>query len=337
MTDQNRSSREHKASAFTAYFGMPENAADLYRSLSHSKDICAGDIDFKTLQGVLFMARKNDLSFQVRRRVLVISEHQSTVNYNMPLRSAVYYGRTMEKIILPRDIYRSGRIPIPTPEFYAFYNGPKVQPQEQIMKLSDSYLAKTDEPMLELKVKMININPSAGHPILTESRSLYEYSYFIQKIRDYMKADLERDEAIRQAMRDCLREGIMVDFIQEHGTEVINMLFTEFNMEDALEVRGEEKYEEGLADGIAQGMAQGRTQGIVQGRAEGLEAGEVRNAIHIIRAKLAKGLSASEIADMLETDERYVSEIISSIRKHPEADDLTVAGHYLNDRSETLK
>ncbi len=112
-------------------------------------------------------------------------------------------------------------------------------------------------------------------------------------------------------------KGIMVDFIQEHGTEVINMLFTEFNMEDALEVRGEEKYEEGLTDGIA------------QGKAEGLETGEVRNAIHITRAKLAKGLSVPQIADILEADESYIAGIISLIREYPDADDLALAGHYL--------
>ncbi|MBT9778083.1 hypothetical protein GPL15_16405 [Clostridium sp. MCC353] len=41
-----------------------------------------------------------------------------------------------------------------------------------------------------------------------------------------------------------------MEFLREHGTEASNMLFTEFNMEDALEVRGEEKFEEGMEKGI---------------------------------------------------------------------------------------
>ncbi len=325
MTDQSRSSREHKASAFTAYFSMPENAADLYRSLSHTNDIGPGDIEFTTLQGVLFMARKNDLAFQAGRKVLIISEHQSTLNLNMPLRNSIYYGRTMEKLIEPTDIYRTGRILIPRPEFYTFYNGRKDQPRELIMKLSDSYLEKTEEPMLELKVKMININPSAGHPILTESRSVYEYSYFNQRIRDNLDAKMRRDTAIEQAMRDCLREGIMVDFIREHGSEVINMLFTEFNMEDALRVRGEEMYEEGLADG----EARGKSAGLAAGKA----AGEICELVRIVRTKLAKGLSAAKIADILETDEKIIADIVSLIQREPETDDLAVAEHYLNRRS----
>ena len=183
------------------------------------------------------MARKNDMAFTVNNKVLVISEHQSTLNANMPLRDAIYYGRTMEKLIEPRALYRTGQIPIPTPEFFVFYNGTDNFPAEKILKLSDAYLEKTDSPMLELKVRIININLPVNHPILERCRPLYEYSFFIQKIRDYIDSGKSRDEAIIQAMKDCEQEGIMAEFLREHGTEAVNMLFTEFNVEDALEVR----------------------------------------------------------------------------------------------------
>ena len=196
------------------------------------------------------MARKNDLAFTVKNKVLVIGEHQSTVNANMPLRDAIYYGRTLEKLIPPKALYKNKQIGLPTPEFYVFYNGNKEQPPEITYKLSDAYLEKTEKPMLELEVKVININLAVNHPLLQECRSVYEYSWFIQRIKDYIGKGYSRDGAVVQAMADCLDEGIMKDFINEHGTEVENMLFTEFNMEDALEVRGEEMYEEGIEKGI---------------------------------------------------------------------------------------
>lgn len=115
--------------------------------------------------------------------------------------------------------------------------------------MSDAYLEKSDNPMLELTVKVININPSAHHPILQECRSIYEYSWFVQRIRDYTRQGDSRDSAIQKAMADCIQHGIMVDFIQVHGSEVRNMLFTEFNLEDALEVRGQECYDEGKLEG----------------------------------------------------------------------------------------
>ena len=232
--------REYKSSAFTTYFGTPERAAELYCALDQNAKVGPEDITFETLSGVLYMARKNDMAFTVKNKVLVIGEHQSTVNENMPIRSVIYYGRTMEKLINSRKIYQKKRYKIPAPEFYVFYNGSEEQPTEKILRLSDSYLEKMEEPMLELKVKMININPSANHPILQQSRSIYEYSWFVQRIRDYILMGKSRDDAISITLRECQEKGIMLDFIEEHGSEVHNMLFTEFNIDDAKEVWYEE-------------------------------------------------------------------------------------------------
>ena len=260
-TESRLTNREVKSSAFTAFFSDPENAARLYSALDGADMVRPEDITFTTLSGVLFMARKNDMAFTVKNKVLVISEHQSTVNANMPLRDAIYYGRTMEKLIEPRALYRTGQIPVPTPEFFVFYNGSKDFPGEKILKLSDAYLEKADPPMLELIVKVININLPVSHPILERCRPLYEYSFFIQTIRDYINKGKNRDEAIIQAMVDCERVGIMTDFLKEHGTEAVNMLFTEFNMEDALDVRFEEGQKEGLKEGIKEGIKEGQLQG----------------------------------------------------------------------------
>ena len=244
------SNRELKSDVFTALFSEPENAAKLYSALSGART-APEDIRITTLKGVLFLARKNDLGFTVKDRMLVISEHQSTINRNMPLRSILYYGRTMEKLLKNQDLYREKPIEIPAPEFYLFYNGVRAVPSEEILKLSDAYIAKAQELMLELKVKMININFPVGHKILQECLPLYEYSWFIERIRTYSKdSGMNRDTAVSLAIKDCIREGIFADFVTKYGSEVENMLFTKFNMEDALAVR----YEEGVEDGIEQGI-----------------------------------------------------------------------------------
>lgn len=147
-----QSNREVKSSAFTTYFSDPQNAAQLYSALE-GVEVSPEDIHFTTLEGVLFVARKNDMAFTVKNRVLVISEHQSTVNNNMPLRDVIYYGRTMEKLINPKTLYRRKLVTIPTPEFFVFYNGDEPYPTEKVMKLSDAYLDKSNPPMLELTVK----------------------------------------------------------------------------------------------------------------------------------------------------------------------------------------
>ena len=244
------------------------------------------DITYTTLEGVLFVARKNDMAFTVKNKVLVISEHQSTINYNMPLRSIIYYGRTMEQLIPKRYLYREKRIPIPIPEFYVFYNGDAPFPTEDIMRLSDAYLEKTDSPMLELKVKVININLPVHHKLLKKCRPLYEYSWFIQKIKEYMSIERNLDKALTRTIEDCEREGIIVDFVRKHGSKAVNMLFTQWNMEDALEVR----YEEGLEDG------------------------ELLALIKLVFRKYQKGKEAPIIAEELEVPLETVEKICEVIK-----------------------
>ena len=286
------SNRELKSDVFTALFSQPQNAAKLYTALSGEKT-APEDIRITTLEGVLFLARKNDLGFTVKERMLVISEHQSTVNENMPLRSMLYYGRTMEKLLQDRNLYREKRLSIPTPEFYLFYNGTKEMPDEKVLKLSDGYIAKARDPMLELKVKMININLPAGHRLLRDCLPLYEYSWFIERIRTYRKDGMDRDRAVTLAVKDSVREGIFTDFVKEHGTEVQNMLYTQFNMDDALEVR----YEEGVEDGMEQGVERGRTQGMRQ------------LLIHQVCGKLQMGESPEKIAADLLADREEIDQI----------------------------
>ncbi|MBO5282812.1 MAG: hypothetical protein J6B43_06780, partial [Lachnospiraceae bacterium] len=103
------SNREVKDSAFTAYFKEPENACQLYAALGE-EEVSPEDITYVTLEGVLFIVRKNDIAFTVKIRVLVFSEHQSTINENMPLRHLIYLGRTLEKLIDERSMYRQKRI-----------------------------------------------------------------------------------------------------------------------------------------------------------------------------------------------------------------------------------
>ena len=145
--------------------------------------------------------------------------------------------------------------------------------------------------MLELSVKVININLPEEHAILEQCRPLYEYSWFIQKIKDYIMAGLERDDAITLAIKDCEREGIMTEFVRTHGSEAVNMLFTQFYMEDALEAN----YEEGYEDGI--------------------QRGELQKMIQQVSTKLSKGKAADIIADELEEDIEIISKICIAIQE----------------------
>lgn len=89
----------------------------------------------------------------------------------------------------------------------------------------------------------------------------------------------------------------MVDFIKEHGSEVKNMLFTEFNMDDALEVRYAEGHEKGLTEGLERGLT------------EGLERGELLKLIQLVLRKLEKGKSPAMIAKDLDEEMEIIQKI----------------------------
>lgn len=149
--------------------------------------------------------------------------------------------------------------------------------------------------MLELFVKVININPPAGHAILKRCRPLYEYSWFIQKVKEHTQTEPNRDAAITQAIQDCIRTGIFANFVQKHGSEAVNMLFTQFNLEDAKKIWYEEAFEDGEATGRSQG--------------------ENRKLIEQVQRKLRKKKTPEIIAEELEEPLENVERICEAVEK----------------------
>jgi hypothetical protein len=64
----------------------------------------------------VFKGRVNDISFEIADKLVILLEHQSTINDNMPLRFLLYVAMVYEKITAKDDLYRERRIPIPRPE-----------------------------------------------------------------------------------------------------------------------------------------------------------------------------------------------------------------------------
>ena len=91
------------------------------------------------------------------------------------------------------------------------------------------------------------------------------------------------------------------------------MLFTQFNMDDALEVRYEEGVEDGMERGLEQGRRQGLTQGLEQGLEQGRTQGERRLLIHQVCGKLQKGEKPEKIAEDLLADEAQIRRICEAI------------------------
>ena len=228
-------------------------------------------IVINTLEDALFMDKINDISFEIGDRLVVLLEHQSTINPNVALRLLLYIGRIYEKIIEDKNIYSSKKLSIPQPEFYVLYNGTAPYPDENTIKLSDMFksieplgLKDKEHPVLELEVKIYNINEGKNKAIAKKCRLLSHYSAFIAKVREFEKAGLVRKEAMKKAIYYCREHDILKEFLEKHGKEVANMLLTEWNWDDAKQVWHDEGRDETRIEVARKALAKGSTFEFIQ-------------------------------------------------------------------------
>jgi len=233
-----KTNRKYKDSVFTLLFSEKNNLLELYNAIRNTNYGSDTDIRITTLEDVLFMERINDISFVIEGKLVVLIEHQSTVNPNMPLKMLIYMGRNYEKIIDKDALYSTKKMSIPKPEFIVLYNGVDECPDRQVLKLSQMFSEPLEEGIesLELVVNVFNINKGRNEEMATRSENLRGYEFFVYLIREYLKAGMDRDIAISRAVVDCIRQNVLKDFLEKHGSEVHNMVFGEWNWDDAKRV-----------------------------------------------------------------------------------------------------
>ena len=241
--------REYKDSVFSLYLSNPERLIDVYNAVARTNYPPDTPVEINTLTDVLYKNQINDLSFLLDGQIVVLIEHQSTINENMALRLFLYSARVYEKITKQKPLYKRKRVKIPVPRFIELYNGNETYPEHSVQKLSDSFVFQQENPQLELKIDIYNINYEVNAEIVRRSRSLNEYSRFIGKIKANLADSLVLEEAIKQAIEYGIEHNLMKEFLEENGAEVANMLLSGWNMDEALAVSKEEGYEDGFEDG----------------------------------------------------------------------------------------
>jgi len=242
-----KTNRNYKNSVFTLLFSEKKNLLELYNAITgESYPEESTDIEIITLSDVLFMEQINDIAFVLNDKLVVLIEHQSTVNENMPLRMLQYMTREYQIITNRKDLYKKQLVQIPTPEFIVLYNGKEEFPDFKELKLSDAFKSKQESYSLELKVQVYNINKGRNAEMAGRSPSLNGYSELIAEIKKNSKS-MNREEAIKAAIKTCIDHNFLVYFLEKYCSEIENMLLTDWNMKDALEVEREEGIEIGEA------------------------------------------------------------------------------------------
>ena len=278
-------STQYKNSVFCLLFNNPDKLRNLYNALTGSSYGTDVPVSITTLRNTLSLSLRNDISFTIGGKTVVLIEHQSTINPNMPLRLLLYMAAIYEKMIPRRNLYSRRKLIIPRPEFYLFYNGSSAFPDRTVLKLSSSFekLCGSSKPSLELEVKAYNINAGHNKTLLKKSRDLGEYARFVAVVQK-KKTDLSKDgqeDAFRLAIIECKEHNILKEFLETYGEEVMKSLLN-ITLEEFYQIRAEEAWEEGREEGLKEGLK----EALKESRQEKLEsARKMKNA----------GLSTSQI------------------------------------------
>ena len=286
-----------KDNVFCMLYRDKRNLLELYNALNNSDYTNVDDLQVTTLNGGSYMKYKNDASFLLCMS-LYMFEQQSSKNPNMPLRFLHYVSDVFRELFSNSMLHRRSMIKIPVPRFVTFYNGlEKWVEDEDEIRLSDMYEIPTDNPELELKVRVININEDVH--ILNKCKTLRDYMTFVNKVR--FKMGVEGDDvriAVTEAMDECIDEDILVDFFEQHREEVVEVSIYDYDEEEVRRVLAEEYAQE-----VAQGMAQEIVEKAAKEASEKAFAeGEQSMMINQIIKKVKKSKTLETIASELEEE-----------------------------------
>ncbi len=277
--------KNYKDTVFADLFSEDETANDnflsLYNALFNTNLTDTSVLQNVRLDQVLYNSLRNDVSFLVDNRLIVLAEHQSTINENMPLRFLEYVARLYERTQNPQNRYLRNLIKIPRPEFFVFYNGKEDYPVESTLKLSDAFLPEGQDVPLELIVKVFNINKDKNNKILQKCKRMDDYSIFVEEVRQQRKIDPEH--GFEKAIKICIAKGILKGYLERKSREVENMLIGEYD------------YEMDIAAQRAEAAREAKAEGKIEAYSETAQALKSMGVSADIISK-ATGFSASEIA-----------------------------------------
>ena len=191
-------------------------------------------VEISTLNNIFYQGVKNDVSFKIEDRFVVFLEHQTSISENLPMRMLLYASKGYEFSVDKKKLHKVKLIKVPTPEFYVLYNGEKNAPKERILKLLDAFTEVGKPLALELKVKFININLEESSELLERSKTLREYSYFIDMYRRYLNEGYTEKVAMKKAYQHCVGGGIMEEFLRKYEAEVLNTDILAWTYEESM-------------------------------------------------------------------------------------------------------
>ena len=239
--------RDYKARLFEMIFREKEELLGLYNAVNGTHYSDPEKLEINTLENAIYLSMHNDISFIIDSR-LSLYEHQSTYSPNLPLRYLFYVSDLYSKMTKDSNLYGSRRIVIPSPRFLIFYNGKEERPEREVLELAETFEIQEEEPWLNLKAVLLNINPGYNNDIVNACKTLSDYVIYTSRVRAYAE-QMKIEDAVERAITECIVEGILVDFLTKYKAEAKKMSIYEYDEERQRIWDREEGKEEGLKEG----------------------------------------------------------------------------------------
>jgi len=258
--EQMKVNPKYKDRLFCLIFGDMEhkgNIISLYNALNGTDYDDSDDIKVTTIDDVIYINMKNDVSFIIDS-YMSLFEQQSSINPNMPLRGFLYFSNLYNSYITENklNLYGKTLLKIPTPQYYVLYNGSAEAPASTELKLSDAFVQYSPTGKFERTADFINLNKGKNDDLLAKCRPLSGYMKLIHGIRENETKGMDIKQAIDMAVQSCINdeENVLSEFLRVHRAEVLSVCLTEFNQEVYTKSVKEEGRIEGRAEALAEGL-----------------------------------------------------------------------------------
>ncbi len=285
-----KTKRQYQDSLFRTIFGREEHKPwllELYNALNKSSYSNVEDLTLTTIDDVVYIKMKNDISFLLDSR-MHLYEHQSSYNPNMPLRGLFYFVQLYQDYLSSRNVglFTSSLRKIPTPEYVVFYTGSRELADITELKLSDAFEVPRSDSKFEWTCKVINLNAEHNAELHKKCKPLYDYCRFVTQVKQNKGAGMSLAAATEAAVDWAIEENLLNGLFKKERSQIMGNILYEFD-QDLYE---RDIFQDGKEEGIAIGLAEGEEKG----RAEG----ERKKALEAAQNALAMGLTATQAAQL---------------------------------------
>ena len=270
-------------------------ALEIYNAMNDTHYDNPDELIITTLENAIYMGMKNDVSFIISSQ-LVLYEHQSTINPNMPLRDLFYVACVYSTLVIDKNLYGKKQILLPEPRFVVFYNGTEKVPERYKMRLSDAFEHKSEDIALELTIEVININYGHNPSLLEKCPTLQQYAIYVDTVRKYQESE-PFAVAVEHAIDECIAKNVLADFLRKNRAEVLRMSLFYYDEEKHIQQERDESYEDGKREG----------------KEEGIQIGELKGRILVYYFDMK--LPIKDIAEKVNTSEETIKKIIDEDEK----------------------